>query len=353
MSSSIDETPWAPAPGRSVIDWSNETDTDLLNHTGRVVSDSRYNNMDIPNTATEITFIGDPSKVYTNFRMAICCFEQGQDLTIRFVNFNFTTNDYAAILLHEDKGVQLTLEVFGDSSIGTTYAGGNIIVVNSENSSLNIVGPGNFTFTGGNGANATTTGSNGSDGGTAIIVDNIIVNMTGTLTVVGGNGGNGATGYAGANGSGNDAPGSNGGNGGNGGNGASAIKCVSITISKTSSVTLTAGDGGNGGAGGRGGNGTKDNWPFSNHNGKGGAGGNGGNGGSCSAALTTTNSTINSAITYNEGTVGNGGAGGRGGDGGQGAGGGSAGGAGGAGGWSGDGKVQANSGATGSKGVAN
>jgi len=93
MSSSIDETPWAPAPGRSVIDWSNETDTDLLNHTGRVVSDSRYNNMDIPNTATEITFIGDPSKVYTNFRMAICCFEQGQDLTIRFVNFNFTTNE--------------------------------------------------------------------------------------------------------------------------------------------------------------------------------------------------------------------------------------------------------------------
>ena len=238
------------------------------------------------------------------------------------------------------------IEIFGATNQNGRN-GGNAITCTD----LTILS-GDVTIKGGDGGNATTVGGNGFDGGTAIVVDNLLVGGTGKLTATGGNGGNGNAGENGANGSGNDKPGAGGGNGGNGGIGASAIKCTSIVVSGKSSVQLTAGNGGNGGNGGRGGNGTKDHYPFSAHKGTGGNGGAGGNGGKVSSPLEITTSIIPSGINCIEGTAGLGGNGGNGGDGGKGASGGSAGGAGGAGGWSGDGKLQASSGTPGNKNAA-
>ena len=335
---SIDETPWDPN-GRSIIDWSKETDTNLLNHTKRVVADSRYNNINISNTAKELIFIGDASKVYTNFRMALCGFAMGQELTLRFVNFKFVTNDYAAISLDEDNGIQLTIEAIGESSIGTTYAGGNIIVVDSRNSMLKIIGSGNLNVVGGNGADATSAGGNGADGGVAMIVNNVTVDMTGTLTVVGGNGGTGGTGALGIDYSGSTAStgskganGGTGGTGGTGGDGASAI--IATTINANTTFICQSGNGGNGGAGGRGGQGQNgghgkngDGIFLAANGGDGGKGGNGGAGGAggiqgyTTVAISATD-LINSEkiiqITGNNGVRGNGGQGGQGGRGGNG-----------------------------------
>ena len=279
--------------------------------------------------------------------------EQDQDILLELNSFAYVApNGCVALDFSEAQSENITINVVGSSSITATDGATAI----KANNNLSIVGSGEFTVQGGNGVNATTAGGNGADGGVGILADNLIVDMTGTLTVVGGNGGNGVTGYAGSNGSSNDAPGSDGGNGGNGGKGASAIECVSITVMEASAVSLTAGNGGNGGDGGRGGDGARDNAPWSDGKNTGGDGGNGGNGGTCSNALKATNATIDPEISIEEGMVGAGGAGGNGGNGGAGntsfvGGSGGAGGAGGIGGLSGDGVTRAPNGNSGQTGA--
>lgn len=304
---SIDSTPWGLS-GRVILDWRNESDTNLLNHKTRNVLSNRYNNVDIYNSAKEIIFIGTTAKTFTNFRMYICQFAKGQKLTIRFVNFKFVTNENAAIGLYEDKGVDLTIDVVGTCSIGTSCAGGNIVNLSQENTALTVTGTGRMTMTAGNGANAAQAGQNGGNGGIGIIANKISSQgLSGSLTVCGGNGGNakdGTTGTAGKNGLDGEADwdkgrnggpgkkGEKGGNGGNGGNGAVAI-LISENSVLTNKVTIVNGDagsggnGGRGGTGGRGGNGGRRNgngilildtsrWKGLN----GGKGGDGGDGGS-------------------------------------------------------------------------
>ena len=296
---------------------------------------------------------------FTNFAIKFHS-DWDEDVIIEFIDFAYSApNGKVSLDLSEisSKNVQIivtnNVEIRGGNAQSTSQNGFEAIVSASEN--LTFIGD-NLTVYGGNGATATTDGGNGSNGGTAIIANNISINMdTGTLTVYGGNGGNGATGSKGKNGSDNDEPGSNGGNGGNGGNGASAIKCESITATETSTATLIAGNGGSGGAGGRGGDGADDDAPASLKNGKGGNGGNGGNGGSCSSALVTNDSAETSLIVLIDGTVGAGGVGGNGGDGGDTTGwfggDGSDGGKGGTGGLYGDGVTRAANGTAGKQGA--
>jgi len=334
---SIDGTPWAPPSGKSIIDWSDETDTNLLNHTDRIVGEYRYNNMDILNHSTDVIFVGNSSKIYTNFRMNICKFAKGQNLNIRFVNFKFKTNEENAITVYQDLGSTLSIEFVGDCEIGTSYSGGSII--DTPNNNVNINGSGNLKIVAGDGSAGATVGGNGCNGGIAVIVNNLTIDITGKLYVYGGNGGNGADGANGVNGEkgedqgdGNDnvggigGDGTIGGKGGDGGMGASAI--VANKVELKGSIIVRSGDGGAGGAGGTGGNGGDGGQGGSQYNffdttagaggdgGYGGAGGNGGQGGNVDKAIKS--NSIFGTYTEKTSNVGAGGAGGAGGYGGAG-----------------------------------
>ena len=162
--------------------------------------------------------------------------------------------------------------------------------------SLTFTGSGSMSVTGGNGIDATTAGANGTDGATAIVVDNLTVDMPeGALIVTGGTGGNGAAGSDGkkgspsykghsdrnATGGGKDGGnGTDGGNGGNAGKGGYAYD-VSTLIINSGTLTATGGQSGNGGNGGNGGDGGKgqEAGGWGTTAGDGGDGGDGGNGG--------------------------------------------------------------------------
>lgn len=292
---SIDSTPWGISE-RVILDWRNEADTNMLNHTNRAVESSRYNNIDIYPGTKELIFIGDPNKVYTNLRMYICLFGQGEKLTIRFVDFNFTTNEATAIALSLDQGVDLTIDVSGKCSIGSTCEAGNIIgEPNNKIQNVTFTGDGDMTITAGNGANAVNEGSNGGDGGIGICAETLVMNATGIIDVSGGVGGNGADGTNGTGGSpsynghsdrngggggANGGDGTDGSWGSNGGKGGYAYN-VSTLIINSGSLIATGGKSGNGGNGGKGGNGGQgqEAGGWGSTAGNGGKGGNGGNGG--------------------------------------------------------------------------
>jgi len=320
---SIDETPWETPAGRVVIDWRNEIVTDLLKHTNRSVEANCYNKLNVLNQTSEIVFIGDPNKTYTNFMMHICGFAEGQKLVIRFVDFNFVTNENAAIDLYEDSGVDLTIEVVGSCSIGSTYAGGSIIgSADAAIKNLTFTDSGTMSVIAGDGATVTAAGMSGNDGGVAVYAKNIVFDMDShaKLHIYGGNGSDGVRGADGAK------AGADGVDGGNGGNGGAAI--VGEVNVNAGNVELYGGNGGNGGDGGDGKTGTTGKTEVNiitggkdgdkNYGGKGGNGGSGGDGGASSLAIIgTLNDTNNYAIVIN-GTYGDGGNGGNGGNGGKG-----------------------------------
>lgn len=312
---SIDSTPNAIS-GNAVIDWRNETDTDILNHLD-------YSNLKITNSTEEITFIGDPEKTYTNFRMSICGFAEGQKLVIRFVDFNFLTNDSTAIGLDENVDVNLTIDVIGSCSIGTNYAGGSIIgSADAAIKNLTFTDSGTMSVIAGDGATVTAAGMSGNDGGVAVYAKNIVFDMDSDakLHIYGGNGSDGVRGADGADGTTNNSTtfeykvwngagteiqsinrynkayaGSKGATGGNGGNGGLPVVCETL-IANTPGLTLIYGNGGDGGAGGSGGDGGRGH-DYSGSNtgfsyltcfkpGEGGDAGDGGDGGNAGHSVT-------------------------------------------------------------------
>lgn len=337
---SIDATPWS-VTGRVIIDWSGEIDTNLLNHTGRKVNDARYNNLDIASGTSELIFIGKADQVFRNFRMHLCGFGDGQKMIIRFVNFNFVTNESTAIGLYLDEGVDLTIDVAGECSITSSYASGSVLGLSDNKfKSLTFTGSGNMTLKGANGADGASSGAAGTNGGVAIYAQSVTGNMSGKLDVWGGSGGHGAAGAAGTSYAGKTAGtgskgtnGGDGGSGGAGGNGASAIVTTDIQIN-SGTVTCHSGNGGNGGHGGNGGGGQNGghgsngdglflaaNGGDGGTGGKGGAGGHGGAKGTTALAVVATNDLSTVSITKTlgtDGTTGNGGHGGNGGRGGNG-----------------------------------
>ena len=362
---SIDGTPWATS-GRVIIDWSRESNTDVANHTNRNIGkdNDRYHNLDIDgaNGTKEVIFIGNPGQVFTNFGMYLCNFGEGQQLTLRFVDFNFVTNQPTAINTYYGHGVDLTIDVSGNCSIETSTSGGSIISGGEESpiKNLTFTGDGTMTITAGRGADGTeglsikhivsvlgqtTTwyrGDNGNNGGDGIVVENLTIDMLGgVLTVYGGNGGNGASGNNGANGQdgtnitqdrdssdaagGDGTAGEDGDHGGNGGHGGNAISVTNKLIIKDGSIKLFGGQGGNGGAGGKGGDGGHGGKAANSSLGNGGAGGNAGNGGPGGSGGLSGEGIKAADVSIISGTVkiyvcdnGNGGAGGNGGDGGNG-----------------------------------
>lgn len=241
-------------------------------------SESNYNTITILNTTSEVIFIGDSTKTFTNLCLIISGFTYEQKLKLTFNNFKFSSNASAAI--SEPNGSCTTLEIqsIGDCSIGTTYYGGNVIDVPSE--ALLFAGAGDLILTAGNGADGQAN-LNGGNGAAAIIVNALTLNTQGTLTVIGGNGGDAYNRPAWNNGG----DGSDGYAGYTGGNGGNAVTAKEVTVI-SSNCTIK------GGVGGRGGDGSECNSSMLHGNRKGGNGGRGGSGGN---ALETTRLIIDDA----------------------------------------------------------
>lgn len=251
---------------------------------------------------SQIYFIGNPDTVYNNLIISAFAGTTKQaNQMIHFKNFNMK-----GYLTKTDNSVNLnmTIDCSGNNTIKAPDEKSAII----KFTSVTFTGEGSMSITGGNGVSATTEGGSGSDGGAAIIVDRLTVNMTGMLTVSGGNGGNGKAGYNGTDASSYTESGTAGQDGGHGGNGGNAIIVNSSNIITPSNTYLYGGDGGVGGNGGNGGNGVthQGQGPTNSHSdpgngGDAGGGGDGGDGG-------------NTGLSYD---LGNGSCGGKGGVGGS------------------------------------
>jgi len=329
----IDTTPRNNITSQNIIiDWSKADVLDVDSYGTKDHCD-RTDHIDITPAVDELYLVGDASKEYLNLEFALCNFGAIDKLVIHFVDFKFVTRQATAFNVYPemDQGAVITFDVMGDCSIRTSVTSGKII---SGITNLTFTGDGTMNMTAGNGTDATTAGGHGSDGGTAIIVDNLTINMTGKITVVGGDGGNGYIGSTGSTGStgsrrdwvggkaGNGGTGGTGGTGGNGGAGGAAIIANKVIIVNGTAVCEggDGGDGGKGGTGGTGGHGGCSNsWGTEGGDGgKGGTGGTGGNGRYGSIAVNCSDVTISSSGSLSQengangkvGAAGDGGAGG-------------------------------------------
>ena len=293
----IDSTPLSIS-SNAIIDWSNEEDLDMLNHTSRSSSLSNINNIDILNTSDEVKFIGNKNKTINNFRIHLCLFKNNQQFNLKFINFNFISNEDIAIALFQDKGVDLKITFEGECSIKTKYFCGNIIGSRDKMiNKLTILGRGNNNIFAGNGEKRINSTLNGGNGGIGICAKNVTIDLkeNSTLLIYGGDGANGINGSNGSIGNpdykGWDdrnalGGGSNGGNGGNGEDGGAGGKggygiYAQIVNIKSGKVIIhggNSGDAGMGGVGGKGGKG-QESGGWGATSGNGGKGGNGGNGG--------------------------------------------------------------------------
>lgn len=274
----INNTPQTITDSRVIVNWSS-------------VSSGTYNcNRTIfTQNVSQIYFVGNPNTVYNN--LIISAFAGTNEQANQLIHFkNFNMNGY---LTKTDNSVNLnmTIDCSGNNAIKAPTETSAIV----KFTSLTFTGAGSMSITGGNGVSATTAGGNGTAGATAIVVDKVIVNISGKLNVTGGAGGNGANGTNGDNGSpsynghsdrnatgggANGGAGKNGTNGGNAGRGGYAYDVKSIVIN-SGTVVVTGGKSGNGGNGGNGGKGGQgqEAGGWGTTAGSGGKGGNGGNGG--------------------------------------------------------------------------
>lgn len=247
---------------------------------------------------TRVYFIGNSGTTLKEFKIGLCSFDPKKtDVYVSFDNIKMT-----GMLFQKSGSLDLntTLECANTNSI-TALQGEQAIL---DLATLTIKGH-SLYVKGGNGVDATTAGGNGTAGATAIIVDNLIIDMTGELTVVGGDGGSGSEGKTGS-------ATSSGGNGGVGGNGGMAINCQTVSmINPKAKVHIIGGNGGDGGKGGYITNGSNNDGMYDMADA--GNGGDGGNGGAPILVSSLNNLTC-SSLELRYGNGGNGGDGGNGGN---------------------------------------
>ena len=181
-----------------------------------------------------------------------------------------------------------------------------------ECKNLKITGSADMSIYGGDGIDGTADSVDGTNGGVGILSNSLTIELTGSLSIYGGNGGNGATGADGIKSTG-EKKGTDGKIGGNGGDGNFAVFCKTLNVD-CYNITLIGGNGGNGGDGGKGGNGEVV-WSGSGNYdaGNGGDGGVGGNG--CASLQVSDTCKILGDLLVITGDGGDGGKGGKGGDG--------------------------------------
>ena len=311
---------------------------DFTNSSSNIYENGYFN----LNPSKDITyaFIGQSSKTY-NIGISS---KIGNQLKIKFDNFNFKYKDYSApLVISNVSNSELTF--IGSSSISSTanttcISAKNLKLIIDDDATININGgTGTTSLKGGNGikANELTIQGNSSSSSKMIISGG-----NGIDGVNGENGTNGEVGerYVGADSSEEgrkERAGKNGEDGENGTDGTAGGDAITVSKLNVSTCDLSliggnGGDGGNGGNGGSGGDGGAGNhyglWSYrwSGHGGNGGDGGNGGNGGKGGSAITLTGNTsssklitlTSSTVTFNMGKSGDGGNGGNSGDGGNG-----------------------------------
>lgn len=345
---SIITTPDLNSQKKVIVDWSQEINTDVVSQ--KRSSDKkickRDENIDISGITEEVIFIGDVAKQFTNLSIHIVNYPKNSKVKITLDNFKFVSNVDGAIKVWTNKtngidnGIIFTLETIGDSKISTSWPGG--AGLRNFTNQVNFTGKGTLTIVGGKGY------YNG-NGGIGVDVNDVIVNIDGTLNIIGGEGGIGTTGSNGAKGSNgvgydrnksamymkylgkNGENGNDGGEGGIGKEGGLALSAKVINVLQ-GKVYLTGGKGGTGGTGGAGGAGGRggDSGSVSDtknkiglQGGKGGTGGAGGAGGIGGNGGISSNSDlimigIKENIFFKQGAKGVGGTGGVGGIGGAG-----------------------------------
>jgi len=250
----------------------------------------KFNGIAIENIIVEGLYMEDDSQgvdintLINNFSIKFHeAWSSNVNLTLKSVGYN-SLNGYPALDFSAlSSGINVNIIVEGINYLAGGFgtaelsAGAGILGKNISITSLNSTD--SLTVYGGNGADARSTEESGIKGESAIISQNLVVKMNGTLKAIGGNGGAGARGYDGSPGtSKDDKHGRNGTNGSNGGNGGNSIT-VSYFVAENSIVYLQGGIGGKGGDGGAGGHGARFSGPWGNQGGNGGNGGNGGDAG--------------------------------------------------------------------------
>ena len=287
------------------------------------------------------------NKIDSSFQIA----NRSNPLTINLSNIHLAPSSNKSVFSATPATVSLvTFNIVGNNEL-ITAAGSNDAnpkpVIDIPAVKMNITG--SLTVTAGNGIDGTMTSRNGGNGAIGLRANSMDIIGTGSLTVTGGAGGNGYTGASGNRGSnGTDADpdrtlsssagtsGTNGGTGGAGGAGGLGISSATLAIDNTIILTVTGGAGGNGGTGGTGGSGGtggdgkmtgNDSWREGYHASRGGNGGNGGTGGAGGNGGAPANAdiiddlstTTTNLLKYGAGgNGGNGGTGGYGGNGGYG-----------------------------------
>ncbi len=263
-----------------------------------------------------------------------------QDIVLEFDSFAYVApSGVVALDFSAVQSKKITINVVGSSSIkggdGISEGANGMVGLNALGKTLSITGAGSLEMYGGNGISATTAGGNGGNGGTAIIVDNLIVDITGALNVTGGAGGNGCKGIdstvQGETGwernwtwqdrAGDGGQGGAGGKGGDGGNGGDSMS--GILYVESGNCYFAGGKGGDGAQGGKGGKGGTGggNTAWGGGTGNGGKGGTGGKGGDAghggfnkNLSYTLSDAAILEVSSGANGVVGSGGFGGDGGN---------------------------------------
>ncbi len=301
---------------RVVVDWSQYTSThdyyaaiDADGDGGRDASNNTVNlNIDIGAGVKEVYFIGNQSAYFYNVRIVPVQFADGANLTLHFKDFKFN----GCIEGYRCGDFNLIIDVMKGNEVSQITSGPNPNAIYSL-SNVTIVGDGEFQVLGHYATDAYVASGHGSDGGAAIHVNKLIVDMTGKLAVYGGDGGDGANGNNQSIGTAStNAPATATTNGGNGGNGGQAVIASMVAIRNSGIVQFYGGRGGNGGNGGS----VTGAGSYSGHADlpDGADGGNGGNGGNPLGSDTTIILTPTSQLLLQYGNGGNGGNGGDGGD---------------------------------------
>ena len=139
----------------------------------------------------------------TKFSDFSICFDEwwDSDIEIVFDSFAFIVpKGKTALDISKVKSENITISVINRAYLeggtgASAGANGNSAIYGPEKN-VTIEGEvnTNFEIKDGNGATATAAGGKGGDGGVAILIDSLTINMDGAITVYGGNGGNGGNG---------------------------------------------------------------------------------------------------------------------------------------------------------------
>ncbi len=230
--------------------------------------------MTIGGDVSAVRIIGRPGITYTGFNIVVSSHEYFS-LLIELDNAIIKGNS-ANGTIYCDNGRDIFISSIGGTS--KIIAADGASAVNVKNSDVTILGTADLEIIGGRGLDGTALGQSGKSGNSAIICQQMNIDIDGSFTAQGGNGGNGAQGLQGETGRTNYTfywvedvhsffghiqtihrynqafKGGIGEIGGNGGIGGLPISCTDMSA-KNGTIKLVFGDGGNGGKGGTGGTG--------------------------------------------------------------------------------------------------